>query len=259
VLVEADPAGGDLAARFGLGPGPGLASMAVAARHNDESPEPSSWARVLPLGVAVVPAAPGAAAAAALAALAGHGSRLLTVLADSHPVVVVDAGRWTHGSPADELLSQCQVVLLVVRPVLEQVRQCEARVGPLRRLVGDVRLLLVEAAGGWPAAEVGAALGLPVAGVLPEDVQGAGVLSGRLVPRNGFRARGLSSWVRLPLPRACHSLARALAPDPHGTAPDQATPPPADGSTPTLAGGWPAPPAGEAATPQVGSGRGVRP
>ena len=264
VLVEADPAGGDLAARFGLAQGPGLASMAVAARHGDQSPDPSTWTRTLPLGVQVVSAAPGSAAAAALSALAEHGLPLLTVLAGAYPVVVVDAGRWSPGSPADELLARCQVVLLVARPVLEQVRQCEALVGPLRRLVGDVRLLLVEERGCWPGAEVGAVLGLPVAGVLPDDVEGAGVLTGRLVARNGFRARGLSSWTRLPLPRACHSLARALAPDPPAPEELKAHAAPAaagaDGSTPAKPAGGPAPPwADLAASPQTSSGRGVRP
>jgi hypothetical protein len=261
VLVEADPAGGDLTARFGLAQGPGLAAMAVAARHSDQRPDPATWTRVLPLGVSVVPAAPGGAAAAALSSLAGNGNRLLTVLAGGYPVVVVDAGRWAPGSPADELLAHCEVVLLVARPVLEQIRQCEALIGPLRRLVGDVRLLLVEQRGGWPAAEVGAALGLPVAGLLPDDVEGAGVLCGRLVPRNGFRARGLSSWTRLPLPRACHSLARALAPDPPTEEPKTAAPAAAAADESALArpAGGPAPWADLAASPQTSSGQGVRP
>ena len=215
VLVEADPAGGDVAARFGLGAGPGVASMAVAARHRDRAVvDASGWARLLPLGVQVVPAGAGAAAGAALSALAGHGRRLLSTLA-AGGVVVVDAGRWWPGSPADELLSACAVVLLVARPVLEQVRQCEVRVDGLRRLVPDVRLLLVAGRGGWPAGEVGAVLGLPVAGVLPVDEQGAGVLAGRLVPRGGWAGGGVWSWARLPLPRACHSVALRLA----GTAP----------------------------------------
>jgi hypothetical protein len=262
VLMEADPAGGDLAARFGLAQGTGLAAMAVASRHSDQSPDPSTWTRILPLGVSVVPAAPGTAATAALSSLAGQGLPLLSVLAGAYPVVVVDAGRWEPGSPANELLAQCQVVLLVARPVLEQIRQCEALISPLRRLGADVRLLLVEAAGGWPAAEVGAVLGLPVAGVLPDDGQGAGVLAGRLVPRNGFRARVLSSWTRLPLPRACHSLARALAPDPPTEEPKTAAAPAAaaaDGSTPAEPAGGPAPWADLAASPQTSSGQRVRP
>jgi MinD-like ATPase involved in chromosome partitioning or flagellar assembly len=265
VLVEADPAGGDLAARFGLGLGPGLASMAVAARHTHPPPDPSVWTRVLPSGVRVVPAAPGGAAAAALTALAGQGHRLLSALADAYPVVVVDAGRWIHGSPADGLLSACQVVLLVTSSELEQISQCQARIGALRRLVGDVRLLLVQVRGGWPAGEVGAALGLPVAGALPVDGRGAGVLSGRLVPRNGWRTGGPGSWARLPLLRACHSLARTLTPAPTVGVGMPAAPAPGD---PAI-GGWVGParePAG-ARPPtsphgvnqsQVGTGQGTR-
>jgi hypothetical protein len=272
VLVEADPAGGDLAVRFGLGLGPGLASMAVAARHGNQQPDPSAWTRVLPVGARVVPAAPGGAAAAALTALAGQGHRLLSALADAYPVVVVDAGRWTHGSPADGLLSSCQVVLLVSSSELEQISQCQARIGALRRLVGDVRLLLVGVRGGWPAGEVGAALGLPVAAALPVDGRGAGVLSGRLVPRNGWRAGGPGSWARLPLLRACHSLARTLAADPAAAmtvaAMSPVTPAVLAPGDPAIAGGvGPAREPADARPPtsphgvgqsQVGTGQGTR-
>jgi hypothetical protein len=135
--------------------------------------------------------------------------------AAEHAVVVVDAGRWEPESPTGPLLAAADVVLLVARPSLEEIRQAQARARALRQAAGDVRLVLAGGRGPWPPGEVAAAVGMapagvPPVGVLPEDHRGAGVLAGRLVPRRGWRRSGWSSWTRLPLLRACHSLARWL-------------------------------------------------
>jgi MinD-like ATPase involved in chromosome partitioning or flagellar assembly len=214
VLVEADPAGGDLSARFGLPHEPGLAAMALAARHRSEQQDPAEWLQQLPCGVAVVLAPPGAAARASVSALASRGVPLLKQLA-AERAVVVDAGRWEPESPAGPLLAAADVVLLLVRPSLEEIGQAQTRARALRQQAGDVRLVLAAGRGRWPAGEVAAAVGLapaggPSVGVLPDDPRGAGVLAGRLVPRRGWGRSGWSSWTRLPLLRACHSLARWL-------------------------------------------------
>jgi hypothetical protein len=112
-------------------------------------------------------------------------------------------------------LAAADVVLLLVRPSLEEIGQAQARARALRQQAGDVRLVLAAGRGRWPAGEVAAAVGLapagvPPVGVLPDDPRGAGVLAGRLVPRRGWGRSGWSSWTRLPLLRACHSLARWL-------------------------------------------------
>jgi MinD-like ATPase involved in chromosome partitioning or flagellar assembly len=211
VLVEADPAGGDLVTRFGLYHKPGLSTMALAARDATANLEPESWVQRLPCEVPAVLAAPGSAAAASLATLGERGARMLRLLAEHHPAVVVDAGRWHPDSPADPLLITADVVLLVVRPVPDEIRQADVRIGALRELASDVRLVLVGERGMWPPGEIAQALAAPVAQVVPFDRHGAGVLSGRLVPRRGWSRTGLTSWIRLPLPMACHSLARALA------------------------------------------------
>jgi hypothetical protein len=212
VVVEADPAGGDLSPRFGMPHEPGLAAMALAARHSGNKSNPSEWWQQLPLGVAVVLAAPGGAARASVSALAARGVPLLRRLAAEHAVVVVDAGRWQPESPTGPLLAAADVVLLVARPSLEEIRQAQARAHGLRQLAGEVRLVLAGERGLWPPGEVAAAVGVapagvPPVGVLPADHRGAGVLAGRLVPRRGWRRSGWSSWTRLPLLRACHSLA----------------------------------------------------
>jgi len=211
VLVEADPAGGDLVTRFGLYHKPGLSTMALAARDTTADPEPASWVQRLPCEVPAVLAAPGSAAAASLATMGERGARMLRLLAEHYPAVVVDAGRWQPDSPADPLLVAADVVLLVVRPVPDEIRQADVRIGGLRKLGSDVRLVLVGGRGTWPPDEIAQALAAPVAQLVPADWHGAGVLSGRLVLRRGWARTGLTSWTRLPLPLACHSLARALA------------------------------------------------
>jgi hypothetical protein len=86
-----------------------------------------------------------------------------------------------------------------------------------------VRLVLVGERGVWPPGEIAAALGVPVAQVVPVDRRGAGVLAGRMVPRKGWTSAG---WTRLPLLSACHTLARRLAGDAAATADRPASAPP---------------------------------
>lgn len=221
VVVEADPAGGDLSARFGLAHDPGLAAMALAARHTRQELEVAGWLQRLPCGVEAVLAAPGAAASASLTALASRGGDLLRALAADRSVVV-DGGRWWPDSPATALVAACDVVLLVARPRLDEVRQCQARVPALAAHGRDVRLVLVGEPEAWPASEIASAVGVPLAGVLQVDRQGAGVLGGALVPRRGWDRDGWRSWTRLALPRGCHSLARRLVS--HDASPADAVP-----------------------------------
>jgi hypothetical protein len=224
VMVEADPAGGDLAARFGRTVERGIAGLALDGREPGSDLDPQRWLQALPCGGAALLAPPGIEASASLALLAGRAGRLLEMLARQHPAVLVDAGRWCAGSPADPLLAAADVLLVVARPTLEQLGQVEARADALRALAGDVRLLLV-GQGPWPAREISAQLRLPVIDVLPEDRLGAGVLSGRSVPRRGWDSSG---WTRLPLPRACRALATRLASPPAS--------PTAPAAAPALAG-----------------------
>src|SRR5262247_1165255 len=90
VLVEADPAGGDLGGRFGVPDTQGLAGLAVQARND---PDPGLWqafAQRLRVGADVVIApASGGQAAAAVAALAELAPRL-----PSEVDLVWDVGRW---------------------------------------------------------------------------------------------------------------------------------------------------------------------
>lgn len=210
-VVEADPAGGDILARFGRPPAapgrePGLAAMALAGRAGRADDGPDGWLQPTALGVDVVAAEPGAAAAASVAQLAGRGPGLLRALGERRPAVLLDGGRWDASSVVNPLLAATDVVLLVVRPVLDEVRQAEVRLAALRAVARDVRLIVV-GDGPWPPTEVAAQLRVVLAGVVPVDRVGAGLLAGRMAPRRGWSSK---AWTRLPLLRACRGIAVAL-------------------------------------------------
>jgi len=121
LLVEADPDGGVLAARFDLGLRPCLTDLAGAARRGIAAADLGRFTQVVGPGVPVVVAHPSAdQTGAALRSAAAPLATALTALAGT---VVVDLGRWRPGSPAAPLAHVATRVLLVVHPVLEQIAQ----------------------------------------------------------------------------------------------------------------------------------------
>src|SRR3954469_9876747 len=80
LVVECDPAGGDLAQRFGLAASPGLLSLAAAARRPVDADVAWSHAQPLPGGVQVVTGPPG-----------GHQARaaLLTLTSAASPLYAI--------------------------------------------------------------------------------------------------------------------------------------------------------------------------
>src|SRR5262245_11254484 len=98
VLVEADPAGGDLAARFGLRPAPGLTSAAAGAG-GEAAALLERHAQPLPgLGVPVLLSA--ASYVQASAAVRTAAEAALVETAGRAGTVLVDVGRLAAGSPA---------------------------------------------------------------------------------------------------------------------------------------------------------------
>ena len=214
VVIEADPTGGDLAARFGHHFEPGLATMALDSRRNSGTLDPQAWLQTLPCGAEALLAAPGASAAASLAELAGRLPQLIAALAVDRPAVLIDTGRWQENSVTGRLLNTADAVLVMAHPAIEGIRQLQVRTAALRALNRDVHLVLV-GEGPWSPREISTTLGLPVVGCLPVDPRGAGVLSGRLKPRKGWQS---AAWTGLPLIRACRGLAGRLASSPQRVA-----------------------------------------
>ena len=197
LLVEADPAGGVLAARFGLREDPGTGSLAAAARHGHRVENAGPFVQHLPLYFPVVPAPGGAErAAGTVAVLAAHPD---TALAGLAPMVIVDVGRLYPGSPALNLVRAAAAVVLVAWPGTEYLNHLDTRLPDLPSTGMGVALT---GRGGFPAGEVAHRLGVPVWAQLPRDRWGAGVLAGRLTGR---------AWGRTRLGQAVRALAVTVA------------------------------------------------
>ncbi|MGY4898621.1 hypothetical protein ACWEEK_23940 [Micromonospora aurantiaca (nom. illeg.)] len=200
LLVEADPCGGVVAARFGVRQEPGLAALAAAARHGLPSGGPAQFVQSLPLGVHAV-VGPGAAetAAGAVSVLAAQPE----AVAGLAPVVVVDAGRLYPGSPAHGLLRRVDALVLVTAGGTEHLDHVDTRLAALRasmrtRGVG----LAVAGKTRYTSEEISSRLGVPVWTHLPSDRWGAAGLCGRM---SG------PAWTRTRLAQALRALAAALA------------------------------------------------
>lgn len=129
VVVEADPFGGVVAARFGLGDTPGLGSLAVAARTGLTAEILAGHAQPLPGGLLVVV---GASSPEQAGAVVRDVSAPLADLAVGGGVdVVVDCGRVGPGTASVELLRRADLVMVVVRPSADQLRHAVHRLHAL--------------------------------------------------------------------------------------------------------------------------------
>ncbi|MFC4148662.1 MinD/ParA family protein [Micromonospora mangrovi] len=200
LLVEADPGGGVVAARFGLAQEPGLASLAAAARHGGHAGGAVPYVQQVPLGLHVL-VGPGAAetAAGAVSVLAGQAD----AVAGLAPAVVADVGRLYANSPAWGLLRSADAVVLVTSGSTEYLDHLDTRLPALRAAArsGGVGLAVCGRSAYTPA-EISGRLGVPVWAQLPTDRWGAGVLAGRMTGR---------AWTRTRLAQALRALAASLA------------------------------------------------
>ncbi|MHB8451691.1 MAG: MinD/ParA family ATP-binding protein [Mycobacteriales bacterium] len=220
LLAEYDPAGGMLAARYGLAAEPGLVTLATAARRRGEAGLIEEHCQLLPGGVLVLAGpAPAAQAQAALAMLTGS----LAALAGTGRDVLVDCGRLDPTSPVLGVFTGADLSLLVSRPQLVDLHALAGWLEGYRGQVGRLAVVLT-GAGPYPPAEVADALGVEVLTALPTDPDGAAQL--------GAGARTRRGGVRSPLQRAAEALARdvvsrlppgLVAPEGEGAAPPAAT------------------------------------
>ena len=121
LLLEADPSGGVLALRYGLGREPGLLTLATAVRHGSAtSGDILENAQALPGGLLTIVAPEHSSSIEAAFRAAGTG--LGKALSEARDLdVIVDIGRLTSGSPASSLLSFADAVFMVARPTPEQI------------------------------------------------------------------------------------------------------------------------------------------
>lgn len=167
VVIEADPAGGDVAARARLTMEPGLLTMAAAGRHaasrlSLQTQQLSSGAEVV-----IAPADP-EQSSTALAAIADR----LPAATREHGGGFVDCGRWSPVPTTRTVLSRCDVIVVVADPSVASIEHVRCRADALLDIGPPVAVLLV---GDRPysADEVEQALGLPTIGALAVDSRGA--------------------------------------------------------------------------------------
>ncbi len=191
VVAECDPAGGVLAARYGLPASPGMVTLAAASRRERDPGLIWRHARRLPGGLETVAAPPGAGQArAALALLARDGAAVLRGAADAGAAVVADCGRLDPGSAAWPLLAAADLTLLLARPAADELAVVASGAAAIAQASRAAALILA-GTGPYPPAEIAAAAGLAVVAVLPADARAARALAGYPLPARRLAHRPL--------------------------------------------------------------------
>jgi len=202
LVVEADPAGGDLAARFGLlAASRGLVTLAAAGRRGGRARPVEEHAIELPGGLQVIAGPAGAEQASQVVGeLDGGGWSLLWSAAAGGRTVIVDCGRLDprpapagRGGPglwAEPVLRVADVLLLVVRARDDELAQLAARLPVLRDQTPAQWYLVIAAQPGrrqdYRVAEIARVLAQRVLGPVPHDPAAAGLLAGERQTRTGI-------------------------------------------------------------------------
>ena len=185
VVVECDPGGGDVAARFGLEVIPGVVSLAAELERSGPADPAESGDQVgghtqeLPGGlrVLVAPTSP-EEMRLPLERLAEDLPRLAQAKAD----FMVDCGRLEASAMRQRtatlrLVQRCGLVVVVVRPELAALQHLNVWLPTLRSL--DVAILaLLSGRGPYSPEEIAQTMDLRVIGTLPHDPAAAGVVGG---------------------------------------------------------------------------------
>ncbi len=270
VLVDADPAGGDLLPGFFRGEQPaGRGVLALTLDARSSSMRELLWLQVLPITDSKAWLLPGVSSPRQLRSVdwAQLAATLPGLQYQLKPVdALTDLGRLRPesevtrpDSPGPEpLLQAADLVVIAFAGTLAAVRAAQLRVEPLQALLGDGpgragRLVgvLVGRPRPYGEGEIARALGIPVVSALPHDTRTANTLMAGAPARRGWRAA--------PLMRAASATADLLV---QLAAAHRVEPPPAPArraapwAMANQPGGWtPAPPSPGAPT-AVGGERG---
>jgi hypothetical protein len=202
MLVEADPDGGVLAARFaGLRADTTLVDVAATGRRSLDDHALQIATQRLWSAVDVVVAPPSADESAS--ALRAMSESLAPALRNATGVAVADVGRLNPSGPSAPIVRRADLVLLVCAPTFEQVAVAQSCVIEFGRTGCPIEIVCV-GTGEYGPADVASALQLPLAAVLPWDARVAAGLVGE--PTRDRRVRQSQLW------RALVELARAVTP-----------------------------------------------
>ncbi|MFE3317540.1 BTAD domain-containing putative transcriptional regulator [Nocardia sp. NPDC059195] len=213
IVVEADPAGGQLAQLADADPERGLVSLAAAATHSPGAAVAAQvWEHVqrLPSGVAFL-AAPDKPAAMAATLTVPVTAPTATSAGLAELVVIADCGVADPSSPAAPITAGADVLIVVVHSDLTDPVDTGRRI---REVTAGSRRRAVLIVGSEHTDEFTTALGVPVLGRLPLDRRGAEALLGTDPPRRRGHS-SLEASARV-VTAALHSQL-SLAPAPHGS------------------------------------------
>ncbi len=176
LIWEADADGGVLAARYGLGDQPGVATLAATARQGRLSRD-QLWdhTQALPGGTPVVVGAESAEQATVV--LGDVGKQLAEWFARHGSLdVIADVGRLSPRSPAVAIAEHADITLMTVRPHLEELRPAAHRLAALAAAGATVAWVLI-GSGPYSADDVKEAFKIEVAGSIPSDTRAADIIS----------------------------------------------------------------------------------
>ena len=199
LFVELDPAGGDVECWTGLTGEAGLVRVVSDLRRETPTEVLFASAVELPAGgrsLLVPTAGPEAASTIAVA-----GDHLGQALVAFDGLAIVDAGRWSIDQPTARRLDACAVVGVVCSPTLAGVEHARCLIDALRSSVDALVCVVLVGHRPYPATEVAAAIGVPVAGVMAWDPRGVTALLANGAGR---------SWARSALARSARTVLGGL-------------------------------------------------
>ena len=210
IVVEADPAGGDLAAWLDMPTSPSLSTVVTRVR-DGSWPDIEQHTRLAESGLRVIPAPPRSGEAAQ--AVSESARSVVTTLATLRsPIVIADTGRLQAAPAAHPFVGSAAVTVLVHRQAAQSSRAAAVRlqrladqVDAMATLPGAIVIAVVGVAPfGLDEIEsfIGASVGEQTVIGLPTDDLAAAVFGGR----TGVSSRRLA---RLPLLKAARGLVAA--------------------------------------------------
>lgn len=200
IMAELDPAGGDLATRFGRSFEPGVISLAAAARRASGSASVVEHCQQVLGGVDVlVSPASTDQTNAAIRLLDDRG--IWAELRSGEQEILADCGRLGLGPTVALVVQASTLLVLLARPLLSELHHLHSRLPALQTLAGRVALVLV-GNGPYSVSEVADTLSIEVLGSLPSDADSAGMLAGAPGSRRAL--------ARLPLLRSASALVDQL-------------------------------------------------
>ena len=213
LLVEGDPAGGDIASGYLRGTLDGSRGLPALAAQRSFDSVAAVWEQVLALDSAgqrfLLPGLTDPRQAVGVGAAWATLAAALEGLQDQDPPidVLMDLGRMRTTYEDVALRRRADLIVLVTGSSLPAVVAARAAATELSGAVANqqnaqVGCLVVGDSQPYSAAEISSAIGIPVLGVLPHDPRSASVFSCGDPTRRRF--------AQAPLLRATHSLATGL-------------------------------------------------